>query len=68
MRDLIRKAMDEVNESLPESQRVQRFMLLYKELDADDGELTRNPQGAPVALLPRSMPILSMLFMATAIR
>ena len=41
VRDLIRKAMDEVNESLPESQRVQRFMLLYKELDADDGELTR---------------------------
>ncbi|MCL6269265.1 long-chain fatty acid--CoA ligase [Sansalvadorimonas sp. 2012CJ34-2] len=41
VRDLIRKAIDEVNESLPESQRVQRFMLLYKELDADDGELTR---------------------------
>ncbi|MGY0217647.1 AMP-binding protein [Endozoicomonadaceae bacterium StTr2] len=41
VRELVRQAVDEVNESLPESQRVQRFMLLYKELDADDGELTR---------------------------
>lgn len=41
VRDLISRAVAEVNESLPESQRVQRFMLLYKELDADDGELTR---------------------------
>jgi len=30
-----------VNESLPESQKIQKFILLYKELDADDGELTR---------------------------
>ena len=27
--------------SLPEAQRVRKFLLLYKELDADDGELTR---------------------------
>ena len=33
--------MDHVNKSLPEAQRIQRFLLLYKELDADDGELTR---------------------------
>ena len=30
-----------VNEGLPEAQRIRRFLLLYKELDADDGELTR---------------------------
>lgn len=30
-----------VNESLPESQKIHKFLLLYKELDADDGELTR---------------------------
>jgi len=29
------------NETLPPSARVRRFVLLYKELDADDGELTR---------------------------
>ena len=30
-----------VNSTLPEAQRIRRFLLLYKELDADDGELTR---------------------------
>lgn len=31
----------EVNETLPEAQKINKFVLLYKELDADDGELTR---------------------------
>ncbi|GGI81242.1 AMP-dependent synthetase [Shewanella hanedai] len=30
-----------VNQSLPEAQKINKFILLYKELDADDGELTR---------------------------
>lgn len=30
-----------VNETLPEAQKINKFVLLYKELDADDGELTR---------------------------
>ena len=30
-----------VNATLPPAQRISRFLLLYKELDADDGELTR---------------------------
>ncbi|WP_067516232.1 long-chain fatty acid--CoA ligase [Endozoicomonas ascidiicola] len=38
---LLQQAMEQVNEGLPESQRIKRFLLLYKELDADDGELTR---------------------------
>ena len=29
------------NETLPSAARIRRFVLLYKELDADDGELTR---------------------------
>ena len=33
--------MEAVNESLPPAQRIRKFLLLYKELDADDGELTR---------------------------
>ncbi len=33
--------MRKVNESLPAQQKLKRFLLLYKELDADDGELTR---------------------------
>jgi long-chain acyl-CoA synthetase len=38
---LIRREVETVNTSLPEGQRIRRFVLLYKELDADDGELTR---------------------------
>ena len=39
--DLLRDEIAKVNETLPEFQRIRRFLLLYKELDADDGELTR---------------------------
>ncbi|MBX2855142.1 MAG: AMP-binding protein [Rhodobacteraceae bacterium] len=38
---LIREEVDKVNETLPPAQRIKLFVLLYKELDADDGELTR---------------------------
>ncbi|MCA6106980.1 long-chain fatty acid--CoA ligase [Bradyrhizobium cenepequi] len=38
---LLRNEVDTVNASLPPAQRISRFLLLYKELDADDGELTR---------------------------
>jgi long-chain acyl-CoA synthetase len=38
---LLRKEVETVNATLPPAQRVSRFLLLYKELDADDGELTR---------------------------
>ncbi len=41
MYDLIRGEIEKVNADLPENQRIRRFLLLYKELDADDGELTR---------------------------
>ncbi len=30
-----------MNATLPETTRIRRFLLLYKELDADDDELTR---------------------------
>jgi long-chain acyl-CoA synthetase len=39
--DLLRKEVESVNATLPPAQRISRFLLLYKELDADDGELTR---------------------------
>jgi len=39
--DLIRDEMIEVNKSLQDAHKIQKFILLYKELDADDGELTR---------------------------
>jgi long-chain acyl-CoA synthetase len=39
--ELLRKEVESVNATLPPAQRISRFLLLYKELDADDGELTR---------------------------
>ena len=33
--------VQKVNETLPDAQKIHKFILLYKELDADDGELTR---------------------------
>jgi long-chain acyl-CoA synthetase len=39
--DLIEREVVQVNAALPPGQRIARFLLLYKELDADDGELTR---------------------------
>jgi long-chain acyl-CoA synthetase len=39
--ELLAEEVAKVNASLPEAQRIQRFLLLYKELDPDDGELTR---------------------------
>ena len=38
---LLAAEVDKVNATLPEAQRVRRFVSLYKELDPDDGELTR---------------------------
>ena len=39
--DLVQEAVDEVNATLPQAARIHKFVLLYKELDADDEELTR---------------------------
>jgi long-chain acyl-CoA synthetase len=42
--EVYEKLSDEVakvNETLPDAQKINKFVLLYKELDADDGELTR---------------------------
>ena len=38
---LLRREVETVNAGLPEAQRIRKVLLLYKELDADDGELTR---------------------------
>jgi len=38
---LIRQDVERVNRSLPDPARIQKFVLLHKEFDADEGELTR---------------------------
>jgi len=39
--EVLRREVEQVNASLPPASRIQKFVLLYKELDADDEELTR---------------------------
>ena len=39
--DLIEREVVRVNSTLPEKARINKFLLLYKELDPDDEELTR---------------------------
>ena len=39
--ELVREHVLSANEDLPEAARIRRFLLLHKELDADDAELTR---------------------------
>jgi len=39
--DLIERELDQVNRTLAGAARIRKFVLLYKELDADDEELTR---------------------------
>ena len=39
--DLVRRHVEEVNRELPAAARIRRFLLLHKELHADDAELTR---------------------------
>ena len=40
--DLIGKELEKVNRELPENSRIKRFTLLYKDLDPDDGEISRS--------------------------
>lgn len=39
--DLVHDEVEQVNATLPPAARIRKFVLLYKELDADDEELTR---------------------------
>ncbi len=39
--DLVTDEIRKINETIPENTRIKRFALLFKELDADDEELTR---------------------------
>ncbi|MDF1719774.1 MAG: AMP-binding protein [Minwuia sp.] len=41
VRDLILEEINRINPSLPEVSRIKRFLLLAKDLDADDAEVTR---------------------------
>ncbi len=60
--DLVQRAVDEVNETLPAAARIQKFVLLYKELDADDEELTRTRKVRRVFVEDRYKEVISALY------
>ncbi|MCX8088708.1 MAG: long-chain fatty acid--CoA ligase, partial [Meiothermus ruber] len=63
--ELIRKEVQRVNEGLPEHLRIQRFVLLYKLLDADDDELTRTGKVRRKFIMQRYQPIVDALYGGT---
>ena len=60
--DLITLEVDRVNRDLPESTRIRRFVLLHKELDADDEEITRTRKVRRGLVSERYADIISALF------
>jgi len=60
--ELIRSEIAHVNESLPDTQKIRKFLLLYKELDADDGELTRTRKVRRSVVSDRYGPIIEALY------
>ena len=59
---LVREEIRAVNETLPEATRIRRFALLYKELDADDGELTRTRKVRRGVVGERYAPLIEALY------
>lgn len=60
--NLILSEARKVNESLPESLRIRRMVLLYKLLDADDDELTRTGKVRRAFVMRRYQPIVNALY------
>jgi long-chain acyl-CoA synthetase len=63
---LIQREVEAVNATLPAAQRVAKFLLLYKELDADDGELTRTRKVRRAAIGEKYDEIISAIYAGRA--
>ncbi len=59
---LIRKHVEQANADLPPAARIQRFLLLHKELDADDAELTRTRKVRRRLIAERYADLISALY------
>lgn len=60
--DLVQGEIDKVNKTLPAAARVRKFVLLYKELDADDEELTRTRKVRRLFVEERYQSIIAALY------
>ena len=59
---LIKKAVNEVNQNLPPTGRVRHFILLHKEFDADEAEMTRSRKLRRGFLYERYQDIITALY------
>jgi len=60
--DLIRRDVERVNRALPPAARIRKFVLLHKEFDADEGELTRTRKLRRNLLLERYQDMISAMY------
>ena len=69
--DMVAKRLDEVNRQLAEepqmaASQVRRFLILHKELDADDGEMTRTQKVRRSTVAERYAPLIAALYDGSA--
>ncbi len=65
--DMVAKRLDAVNRSLAEepqmaASQIKRFLILHKELDADDGEMTRTQKVRRSTVAERYAPLIAALY------
>jgi long-chain acyl-CoA synthetase len=60
--ELIIKDVQRINQTLPEAARVHRFIILHKEFDADEGELTRTRKLRRKLLVERYQDMITALY------
>ena len=63
--DLVLQAVVDINENLPEAGRIRRFVLMHKEFDADDAEMTRSRKLKRGVLLERYGDIIEAMYNGT---
>src|SRR5207244_7099903 len=61
VRELLAEQVARANEDLPESVRVRRFVLLHKQFDPDDDEITRTRKVRRRVIVERYAPIIDAL-------
>ena len=65
--DMVAKRVDELNRALAEepqmaASQIRRFLILHKELDADDGEMTRTQKVRRSTIAERYAPLIAALY------
>jgi long-chain acyl-CoA synthetase len=62
VRSLVREEIAKINETLPDAQKVRRFLCLTKDLDADDAEMTRTRKVRRSFVAQRYAPVIDAFY------